>query len=479
MRARFVGAVLAICTLGMALTATGSVLVQRDRVDARIDSDIAIEVREFRNLAASGRDPSTGRPFTDVRDLMLASLRMSLPREHESVATFIDRQPAYVPQGTPDIDITATPGLVRRIVATRPGTAVHLSTYATRAGALRYAVVPVSVAGDRTQGLYVVGFARDAEQNELSDVTRSYVLLSLLCLVLVGAVAWLVAGRLLRPLRLLSRTAQKISATDLSQRIEVTGRDDLSQMARTFNAMLDRLEQAFAGQRRLLDDVGHELRTPITIVSGHLELVDTNDPSDVQATRELVTDELDRMRRLVDDLVLLARADRPGFVAPHPTDLSALVEDVLTKASALGDRRWAQDATTDAVVTVDQQRITQALLELATNAVRHTGPGDVVAAGARVEASGLRIWVRDTGHGIPAEDQARIFQRFGRVGAGRGHEGSGLGLAIVSAIAHAHGGWVAVDSAPGRGSTFTLELPVHRTRPAPVARHHTAEEAHA
>jgi two-component system, OmpR family, sensor kinase len=329
----------------------------------------------------------------------------------------------------------------------------------TEVGSVRLAAVPVTVAGDPLPGVYAVGVARDREQAAVAETSRTYALVALVSLALVAGIGWVVTGRLLRPVRLLGETAQRISESDLGRRIEVTGHDDLSELARTFNGMLDRLQRAFSAQRQLLDDVGHELRTPITVVRGHVELVDASDPREVAEARELVLDELDRMNRLVDDLIVLAKARRPDFLHWADVDVAPLVDEVLDKAQGLGARRWTVDGRADAVVRADPQRLTQALLQLLANAVKFTTEEDVVALGSASDGRRVRIWVRDTGPGIPEEDHERVFQRFTRGSDTRGTEGSGLGLTIVSAIMEAHGGRVELDSAPGHGATFTLVLP--------------------
>lgn len=177
-------------------------------------------------------------------------------------------------------------------------------------------------------------------------------------------------------------------------------------------------------------------------------------------------DELQRMNRLVDDLMLLAKAERPDFLDLHQVDVTDLVMEVLTKASALGDRQWTLCEVTEQTALADGQRLTQALMQLAANAVRHTQPGDQISIGVRVVADRLRFSVTDTGTGIAPEDVARIFDRFTRAGHrgdhGRRGDGAGLGLAIVASIAHAHDGQVLLDSTPGKGSTFTLDLPLVR-----------------
>lgn len=453
--------VLVVAALGMILAGATSLIIQQQRVDARMDAALAQEVAEFRALAATGVDPRTGEPFTSVEALFFVALERNIPDRNEGMLAMIDGAVELVP--APDVSAVrleedeAFVALLGQIPA---DARVRVQTAETDLGRLHYVAVPVRIEGDDANGLYVVAYVRDLEQSVVADSARTYATVSLVALVVVGAAGWLVAGRLLQPVRLLNETAQRISHTDLSGRIPVSGNDDVSELARTVNEMLDRLEAAFALHREFLDDAGHELRTPITIVRGHIELMDASDPEEVAETRALVLDELDRMQRLVDDLVLLAKARRPDFVRPAPLELDLLTDEVADKARPLGDRDWSVDARARASVNLDAQRITQAWLQLVANAVKFTEPGDVVAIGSWAGGGVVRAWVRDSGPGVQPEDMERIFQRFHRGESGRGTDGSGLGLAIVRAIAEAHGGRVWVESTPGAGSTFTMEFPV-------------------
>src|SRR5699024_2840987 len=273
----------------------------------------------------------------------------------------------------------------------------------------------------------------------------------LVAVVIAGFTEWLVAGRVLAPIRTVRKTAEQIRDSDLTRRIEVTGHDDVADLARTFNHMLDRIEEAFAAQNRFLEDAGHELRTPITIVRGHLEVMD-DDPVERAQTIDLVVSELTRMGRIIDDLMMLARAERPDFLEMRPVDLTELGVDALAKMKAMAPRRWAIDEVADAVVWADGQRLTQALVQLASNAVEHTGPEDRISVGTAVADRRIRIWVSDTGSGIAPEFQQRVFERFVRGRSGHGRLGAGLGLEIVASIATAHGGRVELDSELGRGS---------------------------
>nr|WP_246283958.1 HAMP domain-containing sensor histidine kinase [Nocardioides perillae] len=308
---------------------------------------------------------------------------------------------------------------------------------------------------------------------------QTYAIVSLLSLGLLTLVAALQSGRLLAPLRALRATAAEISTSDLTRRIPETGsgRDDVTALSRTFNGMLDRLESGFGDQRRFLDDAGHELKTPLTVLRGHLELLDPDDAAEVAETRDLLLDEVDRMARLVGDLILLAKSQRPDFLAPAPVDIGALTRAVHAKASALGERDWAVPEVADTVAVLDEQRITQALLQLADNAVKHTEPGSRVEVGSRVAERHVELWVRDEGRGVPAADRERIFDRFGRSVVPRGDEGFGLGLSIVRAIAEAHGGTAHVEDAVPRGARFVVRVPLVRPGDPPAPAREPADRA--
>ncbi|GHJ93575.1 hypothetical protein SNE510_30940 [Streptomyces sp. NE5-10] len=219
-----------------------------------------------------------------------------------------------------------------------------------------------------------------------------------MALLLTTGIGRVVAGRVLAPVRVVRTTAAELTERGLTQRIPVQGKDDIAALAATFNAMLDRLERAFAGQRQFVDDAGHELRTPITIVRGHLELMG-DDPAERAETVRLVTDELDRMSRIVEDLLLLAKAERPDFVRTEDVQLAELTADVFVKARALGDRDRVLDGVADREASLDAQRITRAMVQLARNAVQHTVPGARIAIGARTAAGRIEPYVADRGPG--------------------------------------------------------------------------------
>ena len=266
---------------------------------------------------------------------------------------------------------------------------------------------------------------------------------------LVAALAWFGVERLLAPIGELRRATEAIGERDLTSRVRVRGRDDLSALAQAINRMLDRVQRSVEAERSLLDDVGHELRTPITIVRGHMELLDPGDTEDVIQTLELSIDELDRMGMLVNDLLELAKITDEEGIRPRPTQIAELTAQVFDKAQALGERVWRLEGTVEAECRVDPVRLTQAWLQLAANAVKYSEPGSRIALGSRLEGDQVHLWVADEGIGIDPEDLGLVRQRFGRSAqAEQRASGTGLGLSIVENIVSAHGGRLDISSQP-------------------------------
>lgn len=456
-RVRITAAVALLVTVALAGAGVIVYVVELGSIDTSVQREVEQELDEFGRLEENGIDPDTRRPFASVDALLRTFLERNVPDDDELLVGWVDDGPRFQFPADPLVDDPAFLEAAEPLVTA--GGTVRLDT---ERGEVRITSQPVEQ-GDTSGALLVVAYL-DEDRDELRSTMRTYAIVALLSLLIITWVAWWQSGRLLSPLRELRRTADEISATDLSRRVPETGNDDITALTRTVNGMLDRLQAAFVGQRQFLDDAGHELRTPLTVLQGHLELLDAGDPTEVAETRALLLDEVDRMSRLVSDLILLAKSDRPDFLTLGETDLADLVTSVLAKARALGDRRWLLDAETHATnghpVVVDEQRLTQALLQLADNAVKHTTAGQEIAMGAELGTSTLRLWVRDTGRGVSPQDRERIFERFGRSVVAQGDEGFGLGLSIVSAIARAHGGRAYVDDPPGGvGARFVIRLP--------------------
>lgn len=460
MRVRILAAVVLLLVLASAL----SLVLLREVLFVRLDDGIAQslqrEMSEFRGLVG-GADPETGEPFgDDFEALFDAYFDREVPDAGESLLSFVDGRvyrSERAQDAADDGELAETFAFWLSLEVPTTGTIV------TPAGEARYVAEPIS--GESGDALFVVANFPTYEREEITNAVGISAAIHIATLVLASLLGLLLAGRVLRPLRSLAATARTISDTDLSQRIAVPGTDEASQIAQTFNDMLGRLEQTFDIQRRFLDEVGHELRTPLQVISGHVELLDLDDdPVERARTTALVLDEVERMHRMVNDLLLLARAEQPDFTTPGPTDLGALTTDVLRKATALGERRWVLDGLAEATVLVDEQRLTQAWMQLAENAVRHTEPGGTVRVGSSVSASEIRLWVHDDGPGVPDDDAERIFERFTR-GARRVEGGAGLGLSIVSAIALAHGGTVRLQTRAPEGARFEIVLPRRAVTP--------------
>ncbi len=333
---------------------------------------------------------------------------------------------------------------------------------------IRVAGTPVMLDGTQIAAVEVAGTL-----TAIGDTLQSLLLLlavgGAIGCVIVGLGTWFLLGRTLEPVQRITRTAAAISQEDLSRRIAYKGpRDEIGELALTMDAMLDRLQSAFAAQERFISDASHELRTPLTIMKGHLQVLDRQedpDPEFVRQEHTLVLDELDRMNRLVADLVTLARATRVDFLRLEEVDVDGFLSTLATQGQHLGERSWRVDALPGGSIRADQDRLTQVFLNLMQNAVRHTQTGQLIALGARWTGEGggrsLALWVRDEGTGMSAETAAHVFERFyrGEAVEEADDDGLGLGLAIVRAVVEAHRGTVTVASTPGKGATFTILLP--------------------
>jgi signal transduction histidine kinase len=338
--------------------------------------------------------------------------------------------------------------------------------------------LPLDEGWENGGGLFVVANFPAFEQSEINEAVRIQAVTQFVTIVLASLIGLALAGRVLRPLRALADTARNISETDLTRRIDVQGNDEASNIARAFNEMLERLEGAFATQRAFLDDVSHELRVPLTVVRGNVEVLELVDDPDERAEMiTIITDEIERMDRIVEDLLLLARAERPGFLNVAPVDLADLTADVHRRAVSLGERDWVIRAESPVTVHIDAQRVTQAMMQLAHNACEHTAEGDRIEIGSAVADQRAVLWVADTGPGIASEDVDRIFVRHAR-GSGRSAgSGLGLGLSIVAAIAAAHGGDAYVAPSE-RGARIEIALPLAGGRVAGASPERQVEGGH-
>jgi heavy metal sensor kinase len=365
-------------------------------------------------------------------------------------------------------DFGSVPIMASSLAAARAG-GETLTTLEADDGLVRLYTTPITRDG-QVVGFLQSGLALDDVEQTLA-VFRMVVLLAIPATLLLTALGGLfLAGRALRPVDAVTRAAASISARDLHQRLDLGLPDDeIGRLARTFNAMLDRLESAFTRQRRFTADASHELRTPLTIIEGTVSLA-LSRARDADYYRQVLSDVEDavgRMSHLVNRMLTLARDDVQGVRLDLRTvNISELLSDLVDDMAPLAEAKGLQlraDIATGIRGTFDPDAITQIVLILVGNALQYTTHGSISLRGEIVRDA-VRVEVLDTGPGISPEHLAHLFERFYRVDTSRGRDrgGAGLGLAIAKELALAHGGDVQVESRVGQGSCFTLVLPLLR-----------------
>jgi signal transduction histidine kinase len=447
------------------------------RVQARVEQDMIEEIEQFQQIVTKGyksedendldrlrrrRDNIIWEPPQNLKELVeIFDIHFSdeLPDDDVYFIAVVEgKLYKSTPRGLPDV-IDRGSALMQSWLKLTERSQGEVEVKDPKIESVLYIAQPIRVSNE-VMGVFVVAHTTAGERQEALDALKLISEVIFITFILALLLAWLAAGKVLAPLRTLAQTAQAITESNLTNRIPVHGGGEIAELGKTFNAMMDRLEAAFATQRNFINDAGHELRTPITIIRGHLELMG-DDPDEQQETMALVMDELDRMSRFVDDLLLLAKAERPDFLLLETVDLAAFTEELFTKATALARRNWKLAGVGKGHVIVDRQRLTQAVMNLAQNATQHTSEHDTIFIGSSISKGKVRFWVSDTGEGIAPGDQKRIFERFARATASRRRsEGAGLGLSIVKVIAEAHHGQIDLKSKLTRGSTFRIVLPV-------------------
>ena len=333
---------------------------------------------------------------------------------------------------------------------------------------LRVMISPVEI-NEETVGAVEVGLSREEVQDTLNELLVIIAVGYPLALGVAGMGGVFLAGRALSPIDRVTRVARKISAEDLSQRLDMRLPDDeVGRLANTFDDMIARLDEAFRRQRQFTADASHELRTPLTAIKGQTEVALQRE-RDGETYREVlrkVNGEADRMIRLVGSLLTLARADAHQIpVARESVDLGRVVTDAVDQVRpAAVDKAISLDVRSNSGIQLraDQDLILQLMLNLLDNSVKYTPSGGKIEIACQTADAQAEVTVTDTGPGISAEHLPHIFDRFYRVDKARtrAEGGAGLGLSISRWIAEAHGGVLRVESTPGRGSKFILRLPV-------------------
>ncbi|MEI6649104.1 MAG: HAMP domain-containing sensor histidine kinase [Actinomycetes bacterium] len=325
-------------------------------------------------------------------------------------------------------------------------------------------------------GTVVVSVSLDSVDRTLKELKVLFLIISLLVLLLIGIVSRWIIALSLNPLDKVEITAEAIAAGDLSARLPDANPDtEVGRLTASLNRMLARIEESFAIRvasesklRRFVADASHELRTPLTAIRGFAELHRQGAVQGEEKTKELIQrieKESIRMGSLVEDLLLLARLDQSRELAQEPVDLNWLIPEVVASARAAGPDHpiTLHLPGEETYVLGDTLRIHQALANLLANARTHTPAGTKISVSVTQSENETTVDVSDTGPGLSAEDQERIFERFYRADPSRVRtmgEGTGLGLSIVSAVMGAQGGSVTVTSTPNEGATFTLHFPI-------------------
>lgn len=322
--------------------------------------------------------------------------------------------------------------------------------------------------------IVVVGATLEQRDSALRNLRTLLLIVGAGALVLASLAGYIAVRGALRPVELMSRRARGIQARSLAQRLPVpVSGDELTRLGQTLNAMLDRLEAGFARERAFVDDASHELRSPLTILKGELDLAlrDATTAREFRAAVAAASEETDRVVAIAQDLLILARADH-GQLGVEPSrirvrDLLQHAADGFAPVAAERGATIEVVADKDLVVEADGARLARALSNLVENALRHGGQRLVLSA--RQDEAVVVLAVADDGNGFPADFLACAFDRFTRADHARHHGGSGLGLAIVQAIAQAHGGAVEAQNRPEGGALVTLHLPALRAEERPPA----------
>lgn len=313
------------------------------------------------------------------------------------------------------------------------------------------------------RGVLVVGATRENRAETLESLRNAFLLGGTLALLLSALGGYLLAGAALRPIEAMRRRAAEISASSLHERLPVAAtNDEVARLGETLNAMLGRLEDGLERERRFVSDASHELRTPLTMLRTELELAlrKARTPEELEQSIRSAAEETERLSRIADDLLLLARAEQGKLpLRAEPTDLVDVLETVRTRFGAraeLEGRPLSVDVDDSPVARVDRLRLEQALGNLVDNALRHGGGAITITAATRHSTAELHVL--DEGPGFPDGFGAKAFEPFSR--AAPSGDGSGLGLAIVETIVRAHDGHVAAEPRPGGGADVSIRLPL-------------------
>jgi len=340
---------------------------------------------------------------------------------------------------------------------------------------VRIVTLPVP-SSDAPTGVLQVGIARGEVDEVMREVLGAIGVAAPAAVLIALAGGYFLARQALAPVTAISRLAASIGGgNDLHARLELDlPEDEIGQLAATFNGMLGRVEAAFKRQRRFAGDAAHELRTPLALMRGRIDLARARPRTaeEYLAALDGLDSDLVRLSTVVGALLVLARSDAGRLTLDREAfDLVSTVGRIAAQfaQTAAGS---GVNLRTDAMPTPfegDEDLLLQLLVNLVDNALAHIPPGGTVTLGCRADTESIRLWVADTGLGIAPEHQALVFDQFYRVDAGRTRRegGVGLGLSLCRAIAEAHGGSITLDSMIGRGTRIEVRLPTTRSGDEP------------
>lgn len=448
--ARLVLVLVAMMALVFSVTGYFTVSTFTARAHANATTDLAASVKEFKKSYASA---AGGK----VAATQLYLQRRVLPEGQYLIVRF------------PNGDQLGTEGSLsllrsRDVDAIVTSPPLHRSSGHVHVADVPYEYVVAALPGGGAVAAFQDLTPVEDARRTLTLLVSGQALVALLASVVAG---YLLLRRLLAQVGDMTDTAREVADGAIDARIGDPGTgDEMAELAVTLDSMLDRLSTALDAQRRLLSDVSHQLRTPLTVARGQLEVLErtggTSDEGEVRATIATVVAELDHMRRLTERLLVLGRSLEPDFLELGAVEVIDLCDDAFGAAQVLADRAWSYlPPDAHLIVEADYGKLRGVVLNLLENAVKFTKPGDAIelSASATVDGRSVEIAVGDGGPGVPEAERVRLVERFARSG-GADTEGSGLGLSIVTAVAEAHGGSLQLGESRLGGLRAVITLPL-------------------
>lgn len=476
--------------------------VRQSEIYEAANLTVTQEVQEFQRFTVEGTGSTSSQGYNDPAHLLEVYLSSQIPANNEFLFGiagngFIAQDLSKESRVTTTRELGKTDPIIQEVINSpdSAGVITHLEPYS-----IHWGKVELGVEGSTDKNYFAILAFTQSAHEDLRAQNQVLILIGAIALIIAVLVAWFISGQIIRPVQQVDDVARSIAdSNDLSQRVPVSGNDEIARLSATFNTMLDRIDEAYKTQRQFVDDAGHELRTPITVVRGNLELLESSNPEQRARSIEICMAELDRMTRMVNDMLTLAVVDAGSaeFIAKKPTDVSELTIDIDDKAFVLSGGRTKVTSIAEGEVDLDPQRITEAILELVRNATKYSTPETPITISSHKDDKNLTLSVHNVGTPIPEAEMFKLFQRFHRGDTqavpasahstnntssnstnqqsdkstssasstpahNRLGKGAGLGLSIVQAIAHAHGGRVDALSDKS-GTTFSAIIPVEST----------------